>query len=518
MNSRSLDTQQPLMSRSAGIALLVFLFTTGFVLMGFEMLGARYLNPWFGGGITTWASLISVVLLAMMVGYMGGGTIADRSRGLMPMALAILVAGLNMLAVAVFADGWMETILETIGDGFWGVLTGSLILCFLPVMCLAGLSPYVVKMLLREISHGGRITGLVYSVSTAGNIAGTLVTVFWLIPSIGTRSITRIFAAVLIVLAVMLIVQSRRQVTSTALLLAMMLVPLNPVGLREARAETVVYKASYPEGPLWVGETLYFAEMTADRISKIEKGGRSVFWSEAGCGPTAITEYGPDAFAIACHLGARVAIVSRDGKTLRSITHGFDGRPLRNPNDINSQGGAPVFFSDPGPFNPDIRASGRIYRLDEKGEAHIVHEGLKYPNGIAFEAKTNTLYASEHLAQRVWAFTMTEELTLKSARVEIEGTLLLDTTWPDNAYAGPDGLRIAEDGTLHAAIYGAGAIVTHKDETRRIRVPMQYVTSIALSANKVAITGAEDNRTQPYPGRLLVVDRESFETSERIGF
>ena len=42
---------------------LVYLvaFTTGAIVMSFEMLGSRYLNPYFGSGIYTWASLISTV-------------------------------------------------------------------------------------------------------------------------------------------------------------------------------------------------------------------------------------------------------------------------------------------------------------------------------------------------------------------------------------------------------------------------------------------------------------------------
>lgn len=34
-------------------------FVVGVVLIGFEMLGSRYLFPYFGGGIGTWAGLIS---------------------------------------------------------------------------------------------------------------------------------------------------------------------------------------------------------------------------------------------------------------------------------------------------------------------------------------------------------------------------------------------------------------------------------------------------------------------------
>src|SRR5262245_30754513 len=42
-------------------ALLIYLvaFVTGAIVMSFEMLGSRYLNPYFGSGIYTWAALIS---------------------------------------------------------------------------------------------------------------------------------------------------------------------------------------------------------------------------------------------------------------------------------------------------------------------------------------------------------------------------------------------------------------------------------------------------------------------------
>ena len=43
-------------------------FVTGAVVMSFEMLGSRYLNPYFGSGIYTWAALISTVLIALTAG------------------------------------------------------------------------------------------------------------------------------------------------------------------------------------------------------------------------------------------------------------------------------------------------------------------------------------------------------------------------------------------------------------------------------------------------------------------
>lgn len=39
------------------LSMYVVGFILGFVLMGFEMLSSRYLNPYFGSGIYTWAGV-----------------------------------------------------------------------------------------------------------------------------------------------------------------------------------------------------------------------------------------------------------------------------------------------------------------------------------------------------------------------------------------------------------------------------------------------------------------------------
>ncbi|MEZ6021888.1 MAG: hypothetical protein R3C16_00310 [Hyphomonadaceae bacterium] len=71
--------------------------------------------------------------------------------------------------------------------------------------------------------------------------------------------------------------------------------------------EANVLNGSYPEGALWQGERLYFAEMGADRISTYERGTRGVFFSQQGCGPTAIAPYG-EGFLVLCHIDRAVAV------------------------------------------------------------------------------------------------------------------------------------------------------------------------------------------------------------------
>src|SRR5215467_6296308 len=73
-------------------------FVTGAIVMSFEMLGSRYLNPYFGSGIYTWASLISTVLAALTAGYFGGGLLADRYPSARLLGAAVLTGSLFIFA------------------------------------------------------------------------------------------------------------------------------------------------------------------------------------------------------------------------------------------------------------------------------------------------------------------------------------------------------------------------------------------------------------------------------------
>lgn len=172
-------------------------FLVGAVLMGFEMLGSRYLFPYFGGGMGTWAGLISTVLVALTVGYLVGGAIVDRHPSPRVIAVSIATAAVYLALIPLTADRVMSSILRSIGEGPSGVLLASSVLLLLPLSLLGTLSPVAVRLLIRSTSETGRVAGLVYAISTIGNVFGTLFTTFALIPTIGSRSITYLFAGIL---------------------------------------------------------------------------------------------------------------------------------------------------------------------------------------------------------------------------------------------------------------------------------------------------------------------------------
>lgn len=190
--------------RAVTLLICINAFLVGGVLMGFEMLGSRYLFPYFGGGIGTWAGLISTVLVALTVGYFIGGTLVDRYPSPRVIAVSIALAPAYLALIPSSADHVMSLILGLVGDGPSGVLLASMLLLLLPLSLLGMLSPVAIRLLTRSTAEAGRVAGFVYGISTIGNVFGTLFTTFVLIPTIGSRAITYLFAGILGVCAVSL--------------------------------------------------------------------------------------------------------------------------------------------------------------------------------------------------------------------------------------------------------------------------------------------------------------------------
>ncbi|HKA73359.1 MAG TPA: fused MFS/spermidine synthase [Xanthobacteraceae bacterium] len=175
-----------------GFAVLIYCvaFVTGAIVMSFEMLGSRYLNPHFGSGIYTWASLISTVLAALTLGYFLGGTLADRRPHAAVLGATVLIGSVYLLALPSFANWVLELVLDAFDDVRSGSLAAAMAIMVFPVTFLGMYSPFAIRLLLRSPHRSGVVSGTVYGISTAGSIVGTLGTTFFLIPAMGSRAIT----------------------------------------------------------------------------------------------------------------------------------------------------------------------------------------------------------------------------------------------------------------------------------------------------------------------------------------
>ena len=184
--------------RSTGaftIVVVVFdTLTLGFVTLGFEMVAGRILTPLFGSGIYTWATIITMVVAGLMVGYFAGGLAADRYPSFGLVALIKLAGGTYLLLVYALSFGNFEWVFLLSDNEIAALFLAALAVCFPPLLVLGMFSPLAVRLLLSDPHSAGSVAGGLFALSSLGNMAGILVTTFLLIPSYGSRAITLSFA------------------------------------------------------------------------------------------------------------------------------------------------------------------------------------------------------------------------------------------------------------------------------------------------------------------------------------
>ncbi|WP_394186218.1 fused MFS/spermidine synthase [Pseudoalteromonas tetraodonis] len=179
-------------------ALIYFLaFSSGFSIMGIELLGGRILAPYFGSSVHIWGSIITVFMLSLSFGYLLGGKLSIRHPSLTKYGLIFLVASIMVLPIALYAEPIMAFIFSHIEDSRYGSLLASTALFFIPTIILGMISPYSVRLLVTNSERSGQVAGGLYFVSTLGSALGTIITSFYMVLAFDVNAIILGFAGVL---------------------------------------------------------------------------------------------------------------------------------------------------------------------------------------------------------------------------------------------------------------------------------------------------------------------------------
>ena len=189
---RSPNSRVPLVTFHALVVLL------GILSMGFQLLASRLLNPYFGSSLIVWAWLISTFLAAFSIGSMLGGWISNAPVARRERAQAI--TGTLAVVSLAFTAFFGRAVLGQIELAFTELTTGLLVACiglfFLPVTMLSSFGPQCVQYLAARGTPPGKASGLVYGVSTLGNIAGVMLTAFVLIPHLPVSTLLYLWLGV----------------------------------------------------------------------------------------------------------------------------------------------------------------------------------------------------------------------------------------------------------------------------------------------------------------------------------
>jgi hypothetical protein len=173
----------------------------GILSMGFQLLASRLLNPFFGSSLIVWAWLISTFLAAFSVGSILGGWVSNAPTA--QRIRAQWIAGAVAVGSLAFTAFFGRAVLGQIEIAFTEITTGLLVAClglfFLPVTTLSSFGPQCVQFLAGRGTPPGKASGLVYGVSTLGNIAGVMLTAFVLIPHLPVSTLLYLWLGVALV-------------------------------------------------------------------------------------------------------------------------------------------------------------------------------------------------------------------------------------------------------------------------------------------------------------------------------
>ncbi len=211
-------TSEPITaSPVAPIGLILLAFYSGVASVAIEVGGTRMLASNFGPTTTLWASVLSVSLGGLAVGYFAGGRCRrDQLNG-------ALVAVVASNSIWLLISAWlMSSFSQSAPTNSLSTILTITIITFFPTFVLFGVESQLVVGIVaahRTESGPGEVasaTGRVFAASTVGGLLGALSGVFFLLPVLGVSTFVRIAAVGYLAIAALVLDQRRVSLAALA--------------------------------------------------------------------------------------------------------------------------------------------------------------------------------------------------------------------------------------------------------------------------------------------------------------
>jgi predicted membrane-bound spermidine synthase len=191
----------------------------GAVVLTFELAASRIVAPYIGTTIYVWTSIIGMILAALASGYALGGYLADKRHRSEDVVLMLLGASLLVTTTNLVKDSVLAVIGSSPLELRWQAFWASLILFAPATIIMGAISPYLVRLDLKDIAHSGRKVASISAAGTVGSLLGTFLTGYVLFGFIGTRHILGYLAIALVLVS--FLARSPRLTAVKALFLAL---------------------------------------------------------------------------------------------------------------------------------------------------------------------------------------------------------------------------------------------------------------------------------------------------------
>ncbi len=216
-------------------------FFSGMSVMAVELAASRLLAPYFSSSEIVWTIIIGTIMIAMALGNIYGGRSADKNPNPDRLYKRIIIAAIWIALIPLLGKyvilGIAAVVIFSVNTNFLiiAAFISCMILFVYPLFLLGTVTPSLVKYAVSDLADSGKTVGYLNASNTIGSIIGTFIPTFVTIPTVGVSITFYIFAAILLVIAIIYFC-SERQVSIRGIVGAVVIVIAFIVGRQDSFA------------------------------------------------------------------------------------------------------------------------------------------------------------------------------------------------------------------------------------------------------------------------------------------
>lgn len=238
------------------IALYLVGFFSGMSVMAIELGASRLMAPYFSSSQIVWTIIIGTIMIAMAVGNIIGGKIADKSKKPTKLFIWLFIAAVWTVLIPLFGKFIIAGIAlalaaSSIAHNFliWAALLSCLLIFVFPLLTLGMVTPNLVRFASRSLDENGKTVGRIEACNTIGSIIGTFIPTFVTIPTVGTSATFIIFGCILFAISLTyFFIQGYRRIFHTTLSVIVIAIGI---------ASSFIPVAFWTSNTIYEGESLY---------------------------------------------------------------------------------------------------------------------------------------------------------------------------------------------------------------------------------------------------------------------
>jgi len=257
--------------------MLIFLFLTGFISLGYEMLWVRILSTY---GLST-SQAFALILAGFLLGFSVGAWVVarkvDRHRDLEAWFSAVSIVTAFSGAVVLLLFRQFEALTILLADATpLSQLTLGLALAFtvsfIPAVFMGILFPLGVRIYAQDIDRIGAKAGNTFFSNTLGCVLGSLLTGFVLIPFVGMWNTTLLLINLSLLIAVAFLLRGRRPARAQWASLVVVAAVANLLVFTDSKTFHAELKGLDMRTAAGGFDIIYYAEGLSGTVTAVERG------------------------------------------------------------------------------------------------------------------------------------------------------------------------------------------------------------------------------------------------------